>query len=748
MKSTLLFLLPILFACTMNAPAQGTAFTYQGRLTAGGGTANGIYDLQFTIYDALSGGNIAGGPLIWTAAPVTNGLFTAGLEFGAGVFNGNARFLEVGVRTNGSASGFVALTPRQPITATPYAIFSSTAGSMNNGLIQNPAFFGTTGNTPLELFAGGKRALRLEPTGIDGSHSNIINVIAGSSVNFAAPGVVGATIAGGGAANYFGFGATNRVTDNFGTVGGGAGNIASNRSATVSGGSGNASIGQFSTVAGGSVNTSSGNYSVIGGGNANRSEGYFSTVGGGSQNISSGDLAIVPGGMFNRAEGYSSLAAGYRAVASHDGAFVWADRQDEDFSSTTENDFSIRAAGGVRISDSTPGIFFGARTRQTLNLLGEAYGIGVQPYTFYFRGDSADGGADFVWYRGGSHTDYHDDPGPGGARLMRLANNGDLQVTGDYYGRGHLWLHAYEGDGSSGTAYIQARDSSVNSSIGLQLRTQSSGAVRDALYLSPDGNTRVERDVNVDGGAYFGASTRQMLNLYNATFGIGVQNFTFYQRSDNSFAWYRQGTHSDTANDAGAGGTRMMTLDGNGELHVGGGIYAGLSLQNRETIGYVQNPPAGERWEWYVSGGTCRLWSNGNKMWVDTGGNLQTIGAVNPSSDRNVKENFALVDSRAVLDKIAELPIRTWNYTNDPSSRHIGPVAQDFHAAFSLGSDDKHIATVDADGVALAAIQGLNQKVEEQRHELKEKSARIEALEKELTALKEAVRAITAATQH
>jgi hypothetical protein len=96
-------------------------------------------------------------------------------------------------------------------------------------------------------------------------------------------------------------------------------------------------------------------------------------------------------------------------------------------------------------------------------------------------------------------------------------------------------------------------------------------------------------------------------------------------------------------------------------------------------------------------------------------GNVRVTGTINPPSDRHVKRNFETVNARAVLDKVAALSIQTWAYTNDANgSRHLGPVAQDFKAAFDLGSDDKSIATVDADGVALAAIQGLNQKLTEE----------------------------------
>jgi uncharacterized coiled-coil protein SlyX len=77
-------------------------------------------------------------------------------------------------------------------------------------------------------------------------------------------------------------------------------------------------------------------------------------------------------------------------------------------------------------------------------------------------------------------------------------------------------------------------------------------------------------------------------------------------------------------------------------------------------------------------------------------------------SDRNAKENFVSVDGGQVLEKIAAIPISTWNYkSEDRSIRHMGPMAQDLHAAFGLGDSDKSIATIDADGVALAAIQGL-----------------------------------------
>jgi hypothetical protein len=109
-------------AFCLRASAQGTAFTYQGRLNDGASPANGRYDLQFTIYDALSGGIQIAGPLTNANLAVSNGLFTALLDFGAGPFTGQTRWLEIGVRTNGIPSNFAILSPRQELTPVPYAL--------------------------------------------------------------------------------------------------------------------------------------------------------------------------------------------------------------------------------------------------------------------------------------------------------------------------------------------------------------------------------------------------------------------------------------------------------------------------------------------------------------------------------------------------------------------------------------------------------------------------------------------------
>ncbi len=83
-------------------------------------------------------------------------------------------------------------------------------------------------------------------------------------------------------------------------------------------------------------------------------------------------------------------------------------------------------------------------------------------------------------------------------------------------------------------------------------------------------------------------------------------------------------------------------------------------------------------------------------------------GAWSSLSDRNMKTEIAPLDGAAVLEKVAALPLSVWSYRTEPGVRHVGPMAQDFYAAFGVGEDDRHIASIDEDGVALAAIKALH----------------------------------------
>lgn len=114
------------------ATALSTAFTYQGRLTDGGSPANGVYDLRFILYDAETGGAQVGSIVPKEDVTVTNGLFSVELDFGASAFIGDARWLEIAVRPGSGtgATGYTILSPRQPVSPSPYALFAKAAGSV------------------------------------------------------------------------------------------------------------------------------------------------------------------------------------------------------------------------------------------------------------------------------------------------------------------------------------------------------------------------------------------------------------------------------------------------------------------------------------------------------------------------------------------------------------------------------------------------------------------------------------------
>lgn len=356
----------------LQAAPLGTAFTYQGKLTEDANPASGSYDLKFTLYDALSSGNVVAVPLTNAATGVSNGLFTVLLDFGSGVFTGETRWLEIGVRPNGSAADFALLSPRQPLTASPYALFAPSAGAAasaatattvaaggvttaslqanavttdkiadgavaaadvnaasfnttfwratgNPGTTPGTHFLGTTDNQPLEIKVNTQRALRLEP----GAESP--NVIAGHQGNAVTVGIEGVVIGGGGSLT-----GPNVVMGRFGTIGGGVGNVISTNAgdSTISGGWLNviSPFSGYATLGGGSHNTAGAVAATVAGGFANAALGQDSVVAGGYSNSVASLRAAVVGGFFNRVEpGFEGgfIGSGYgNRVAAHNSSVV------------------------------------------------------------------------------------------------------------------------------------------------------------------------------------------------------------------------------------------------------------------------------------------------------------------------------------------------------------------------------------------------------------------------------------------
>ena len=348
-----LLALVTLFTCARQTFAQGTAFTYQGKLNNNGSAVTGLYDFQFRLATDSVGSNHVGSAFLTNGVGVTNGLFTVTMDFGAGIFTGVNLWLQTDVRTNGGG-GYTALTPLQSILPTPYAVFAKSASNvtgtissssvsgtyanavtLNNSANQftgaftgnggnltnvnaatlggissagfwrtngnsganptNGAFIGTTDNFPFQIKINSSRVSRFEPGGVsshlaNGTQTGAPNIVNGAAINLVSSGVVGAVIAGGGATNYSGGSMTNSVATDFGTIGGGAGNVIQTNS-------------RFSTIAGGDRNTiysgaddsailSGLSQSILTGGTA-------SVIAGGDENVIQSATAGILSGFMN-----------------------------------------------------------------------------------------------------------------------------------------------------------------------------------------------------------------------------------------------------------------------------------------------------------------------------------------------------------------------------------------------------------------------------------------------------------------
>lgn len=124
----MLLIIAMIFALSGLAAAQTTAFNFQGRLNDGANPANGHYDLEFRLYDAITGGNQVGSTVSKSNLTLVNGVFSTQFDFGLMGFDGSNRFIEVGLRQTATGTNtpnaFVILGPRQQILSVPYTIRS------------------------------------------------------------------------------------------------------------------------------------------------------------------------------------------------------------------------------------------------------------------------------------------------------------------------------------------------------------------------------------------------------------------------------------------------------------------------------------------------------------------------------------------------------------------------------------------------------------------------------------------------
>ncbi len=258
MKTTIVaILLAAIAAGSLRAGPMGTAFTYQGKLNDGGAPATGLYDFVFKLYTGPGPGDsqvASAVPL--TAVLVTNGLFTVKLDFGANVFQGDARWLDTEVRTNDNLASYSELSPRQELTPQPHAIYA--------------------GSTPWSGVSGGWGNVNQTTYGTIGGGANHL---------LQAP--YSATIAGG---------YQNTVYGQDATLGGGSYNTGQADYSIIAGGQFNYvgtnihDLGEFGLI------TNYASYSALLGGEGNRISSIYSSVGGGANNLVYGDYSQIGGG--------------------------------------------------------------------------------------------------------------------------------------------------------------------------------------------------------------------------------------------------------------------------------------------------------------------------------------------------------------------------------------------------------------------------------------------------------------------
>jgi hypothetical protein len=621
--------------------AQGTAFSYQGRLDVGGNPANGSYDIQFMLYATNLNGSPVAGPVTNLATAVSNGLFSSAVDFGPGVFSGTEYWLDLAVRTNGGGA-FTELTPRQAVTPAPYAIFATSAGNVPGLVVQPNA---------------------------DGAP----NVVAGSPVNFVESGVVGATVGGGGATNYIGSALINSVSGNFGTVSGGAQNSARGAYATVGGGYTN-TAGFEATVGGGYDNTASGENATVGGGVNNIASSFWATVGGGVNNIASGEDATVGGGQGNSvSDNFGTVSGGAQNAASGAYATVGGGANN-----TTSNMWATVGGGYYNTASGTEAT------------------VGGGNYNTASTSFATVGGGTLNTASGGSATV--------GGGYGNTASNEWATVGGgtDNIASGQ---NATVGGGEENIA------STTFAIVGGGAQNTASGGA--ATVGGGNGNTASGGSATV-GGGYYNTATNEW-----ATVGGG-----YYNTATNNYA----------------------TVPG-GCLNLAGGQYSFAAGYNAHAVNsgaFVWSDGTGTATPSTVANQFVARASGGFVFYSSTlsaGVSLAAGGGSWSSlSDRNAKDHLTPVNSQTVLAQVAALPLTTWSYKTEPGVRHVGPMAQDFYNAFGVGEDDKHITEVDEGGVALAAIQGLDQKLKEKDGEIQNLKQQNDSLAERLNELEALVK--------
>ena len=662
------------------AHAQATAFTYQGRLTDGGAPANGSYDLRFKLFADPLGNTQAGSTIVSNGVSIASGLFTVTLDFGPGIFDGTSYWLEVGVKTNG-AGAYANLIPLQPLTPTPYAVFAENVigGALAAGTYTNAVTLNNEANNFSGSFVGdGFGLTNLNAATLDGFSAGQFWAVGGNSGTSPTNG------------NFLG------TTDNHplelkvnGT------RVVRLERQT------NAPVFGFvipNVIAGFESNTVAngvGGATIAGGGGPewygptapNSVNGSFSTIGGGVGNLVNGVVNTIAGGERG--------TIGTNAYNAFLGGGAW--------NAIDAGDAAIGGGRNNAIQSLAYSSFIGGGNYNVIGTnawnatIGGGYNNTIQAnaaYSFLGGGYGNAVSASYATIPGG------DDNLAAGQYSFAAGQVAQANHTGAF-----VWS-----DASSFTPFA--------STAANQFNVRATGGVR--FVTSGAGLT-------VDGQSVALLNANQTFSGFNTFGDLSLESGGTYhhlQLSGGNALGYLYGSYPAFADGIHLGYNYYADAIGSGHVSNGGGATSRLTVG----YGFVGIYVGGVN----ATPNTQRLLANSSGVTVN--------GTFNNSSDRNAKQDFAQVNPAQLLDKVMRLPISEWSYKDDPTTRHIGPMGQDFYATFNIGTDEKHIAPIDEGGVALAAIQGLKQKLDE---ELKRRDAENVELKRTVTELKAMIQAIT-----
>jgi hypothetical protein len=434
--------------------------------------------------------------------------------------------------------------------------------------------------------------------------------------------------------------------------------------------------------------------SFIGGGTYNTiTDSQWSTIGGGESNTISSTDAFIGAGQNNSATGQTSfVGSGYQNVASGYGAFVGAGNSIV-YTSASLTSGQNNASG----TDS----FIGAGDLNLVSGNGSAivggdytYGIIAASNGSSSPGNQISGTDSFV----------------GAGDLNQITNSGSFIGAGGSIYAASLGTNSQptpSNEISGKDSFIGAGDLNLIASQEAAITAGSNNTITGHGPYAALGGGQFNSIGSQD--AFIGAGQSNSVTGADAAIVGGASN-----EATGPYASVGGGSGNiASGSSATVPGGYHNLASGEFSFAAGFGSYANRSgtfvWSDDNTSAPHLEPTAANQFIARATGGVVFLTNAAQTTGVKL---APGSGAWASASDRNLKRDVAKIDDAAVLAKVAALPVAEWSYTSERGVRHVGPMAQDFYAAFKVGEDDRHITSIDEDGVALASIKALNAKLE------------------------------------